>query len=62
MIAAGVKGRLPRANDCSFFTAPTFQTKSERHSWSNSAQAVGKMVEIKIGDDAHLTYDIFTIK
>jgi hypothetical protein len=62
MIAAGVKGRLLRANECHFITARTFQTKSERYSWLNSAQAVGKMAEIKLGDDAHLTYDILTIK
>jgi hypothetical protein len=37
-------------------------SKSERYSWLSSAQAVGKMAEIKIGDDAYLTYDILTIK
>src|ERR1700730_5011995 len=57
-----LKGQLLRANDCYFITAPTFQTKSERYSWLNSVQAVGKMVEIKVGNDAHLTYDIFMIK
>jgi hypothetical protein len=57
-----LKGQLLRANDCYFITAPTFQTKSERYSWLNSVQAVGKMVEIKGGDDAHLTYDIFMIR
>jgi Protein of unknown function (DUF3237) len=58
-----LKGGLLQANDCYFITAaPTFQTKSERYSWLNSVQAVGKMVEIKGGDDAHLTYDIFLMK
>jgi len=44
MIAAAVKGRLRRANDC-YFSAN--QTKSELYSWSNSARAAGKMAEIK---------------
>jgi hypothetical protein len=57
-----VKGQMLRASDCYFITAPLFETKSERYGWLNGVQAVGKMIEITRGDDAHLIYDIFLIK
>jgi hypothetical protein len=48
--------------DCYFITAPTFETKSERYRWLNGVQAVGKMIEQKRGEGAHLMYDIFVIR
>jgi hypothetical protein len=57
-----VKGEMLRTGDCYFVTAPTFETKSERYGWLNGVQAVGKMLEIKRGEGAHLTYDIFVIR
>jgi hypothetical protein len=57
-----VKGQMLRAGDCYLITAPLFETKSERYGWLNGIQAVGKMIEIARGDDAHLIYDIFLIK
>jgi hypothetical protein len=53
-------GETITSADCYFFSAPTFQTKSEKYGWLNAVQAVGKMVEIKRGD--HITYDIFVVK
>jgi hypothetical protein len=49
-----------KAGDCYIVNAPTFQTKSEKYSWLNDIQAIGKMVEYANGD--HLIYDLFIIK
>lgn len=45
-----------------FVTAPTFQTSSEKYGWLNKVQAVGKMVELKRGDDAYIKYDVFIVR
>jgi hypothetical protein len=51
---------LLKADDCYFIVAPTFETSSERYSWLNATQTIGKMVELKRG--SHIKYDIFLIK
>jgi Protein of unknown function (DUF3237) len=45
-----------------FVTAPTFQTSSEKYSWLNKVQAVGKMVELKRGEGGYIKYDVFTVR
>ena len=45
-----------------FVTAPTFQTSSEKYSWLNKVQAVGKMVELKRGEGAYIKYDVFVVR
>ena len=45
-----------------FVTAPTFQTSSEKYSWLNTVQAVGKMVELKRGEGAYVKYDVFIVR
>jgi hypothetical protein len=45
-----------------FVTAPTFQTSSEKYSWLNNVQAVGKMVELKRGEGAYIKYDVFVVR
>ena len=57
-----VKGEMLRTSDCYFITAPTFETKSERYGWLNGVQAIGKMLEIKRVEGAHVMYDIFVIR
>jgi len=57
-----LRGEMLHTGDCYFVTAPTFETKSERYSWLNGVQAVGKMLELKRGEGAHLMYDIFVIR
>ncbi|MBR0714062.1 DUF3237 domain-containing protein [Bradyrhizobium liaoningense] len=54
------KGEPIKADECYLVSAPTFQTKSEKYSWLNDVQAIGKMVEYKNGD--HLIYDLFVVK
>jgi hypothetical protein len=55
-----VNNELVKGDECYFITAPTFETSSEKYSWLNAVQTVGKMVELKRGD--HIKYDIFIIK
>ena len=56
------KGEALKADDCYLISAPTFETKSEKYSWLNDVQTIGKMVEFKPGKDGHLIYDLFVIK
>ena len=56
------KGEALKADDCYLISAPTFETKSEKYSWLNDVQAIGKMVEYKPGKEGHLVYDLFVVK
>jgi hypothetical protein len=56
------RGEMLHTADCYFITAPTFETKSERYRWLNGVQPVGKMIEQKRGEGAHLMYDVFVIR
>ncbi len=56
------RGEALKANDCYLISAPTFETKSEKYSWLNDVQAIGKMVEYKPGKEGHLIYDLFVVK
>jgi hypothetical protein len=56
------KGETLKADDCYLISAPIFETKSEKYSWLNDVQAIGKMVEYKLGKDGHLVYDLFVVK
>jgi hypothetical protein len=54
------KGELLTTQDIPYFiTAPTFETSSPKYAWLNSVQAIGKMVELKIGESGHVKYDVF---
>jgi len=45
-----------------FVTAPTFRTASEKYSWLNRVQAVGKMVQLSTDPAKTLVrYDIFAV-
>jgi hypothetical protein len=56
------KGEIMTAADQYFITAPTMQTSSPRYSWLNHVQCVGKMVEVKGGENAYVKYDIFIVR
>lgn len=56
------KGELIKSDECYFMAAPTFETSSEKYSWLNRIQTVAKMVEIKLGEGSHITYDVFAVK
>jgi len=52
-------GEVVKAGEMYFLTAPTLRTASEKYAWLNAVQCIGKMVELKSGEDAYVTYDIF---
>ena len=57
------RGEVLTASDIPYFvTAPTFQTSSPNYAWLNSVQAVGKMVEIKLGEGGYVRYDTFIVR
>lgn len=57
-----MRGEAITAQDAYFVIAPTFETRSEKYSWLNGVQAVGKMVSFKRGDDSHVQYEVFRVK
>ena|SRR6266850_7424175 len=49
-------------SDCYFFTAPLVQTNSQRYAWLNHVQCVGRMVEMQLGENPHVVYDVFVLR
>lgn len=56
------KGDVLTSKDLYFITAPTMQTASEKYAWLNHVQCVGKVVEVKAGQDSFVKYDIFIVR
>ena len=56
------KGEVLTAKDLYFITAPTMQTSSEKYAWLNHVQCVGKVVEVKGGQNPFVKYDIFIVR
>jgi uncharacterized protein DUF3237 len=57
-----MRGEAITASDAYFAIAPTFETRSEKYSWLNGVQAVGKMVSFQRGAESHVKYEVFRIK
>ena len=57
-----MKGEVLTAKDHYFITAPTMQTSAEKYAWLNHVQCIGKVVEVKLGENAFLKYDIFIVR
>jgi hypothetical protein len=57
-----VQGEAIKADEAYFVIAPTFETRSEKYSWLNGVQAVGKMISFKRGDNSHVKYEVFRVK
>ena len=56
-------GAVLKAEDMSgFAAAPTFETSSPKYAWLNGVQAINKVVEVKLGDDGYVQYDVFIIR
>ena len=55
-------GNVITAADEYFVTAPTMQTSSRTYSWLNHVHCIGKMVEVKMGDNSYVKYDIFIVR
>jgi hypothetical protein len=52
--------RLTSADEY-FLMVPTMETSSSAYFWLNRVQCVGKMVEVKTGDNSFVKYDIFVV-
>jgi hypothetical protein len=58
-----MKGDVMTTDDIPYFiTAPTLQTSSEKYAWLNSVQLVSKLVEVKVGADGYVKYDVFIVR
>lgn len=55
-------GKVMTSADEYFVTAPTMETSSETYAWLNHVHCVGKMVEVKLGNDSYVKYDIFIVR
>jgi hypothetical protein len=55
-------GEVLTSNDLYFITAPTMQTASPKYAWLNHVQCVGKVVEVKAGENSFVKYDIYIVR
>lgn len=60
-MAKRARGEIVGPDDMYFITAPTMRTSSERYDWLNHVQCIGKMVQSKSGEGAHVKYDVFVV-
>lgn len=45
-----------------FILAPTMQTSAAKYAWLNHVQCIGKVVEVKLGENAFVKYDIYVVR
>jgi hypothetical protein len=57
-----MKGEVLTSKDHYFITAPTMQTSAEKYAWLNHVQCIGKIVEVKGGEDSFVKYDIYIVR
>jgi hypothetical protein len=57
-----MKGVVITGNDHYFILAPTMQTSAEKYAWLNHVQCIGKVVEVKLGENAFLKYDVYIVR
>lgn len=57
-----MNGEVLTSNDLYFITAPTMQTSAEKYAWLNHVQCVGKVVEVKAGENSFVKYDIYIVR
>ncbi len=56
------KGETLTSEDAYVVTAPVLQTSSERYAWLNQVQCVGRVVQMKGGENRFVKYDIFIVR
>jgi hypothetical protein len=54
-------GEVLTSADEYFLMAPTMETSAKAYGWLNHVQCVGKMVEVKTGNNSFVKYDIFIV-
>jgi hypothetical protein len=57
-----MKGETLTSKDHYFITAPTMQTSSDKYAWLNHVQCVGKVVEMKLGENSFVKYDVYIVR
>lgn len=57
-----MNGELLTSGEFYFVTTPNLQTSSEKYAWLNNVQCVGKAVEVKLGENAFVKYEIFVVR
>lgn len=57
-----MKGETFTSKDLYFITAPTMQTSSDKYAWLNHVQCIGKIVEVSMGENRFVKYDIFIVR
>ena len=57
-----IKGETLTSKDLYFITAPTMQTSSDKYAWLNHVQCVGKIIEVKVGENGFVKYDMFIVR
>ena len=56
------KGECLTADDIYFIITPVFETSHERYAWLNGVQAIGKLVELRVGEGGYVKYDFFVVR
>jgi hypothetical protein len=54
-----MKGEIVTSTDSYAIIAPTFRTSHAKYTWLNTIQAIGKLVELKLGQGSFIKYDVF---
>lgn len=56
-----LEGTEIRAPSWYYVITPNFETSSKRYAWLNGVQAIGKLVSIQTGKNAHVQFDIYGV-
>ena len=54
-----MKGEIVTSTDSYAIIAPIFRTSHAKYTWLNTIQAIGKLVELKLGQGSFIKYDVF---
>ncbi len=57
-----MKGEKISAPSWYYVITPVFETVSKSYAWLNDVQAVGKLVSIQTGAEAHVQFDIYAVR
>ena len=57
-----MKGEVITGDDHYFILAPTIQTSAKKYAWLNHVHCIGKVVELKLGENAFVKYDIYIVR
>ena len=56
------QGDVLTSEDIYVIITPTFRTSQEKYAWLNHVQCIGKVVEVKDGEEGYIKYDIFAVR